>query len=112
MVERNRRVAELREGLVEEGRRRRLLYEERTWAAQSELRRVLAEKTAVEEKDGMLRLLLKVALGSIVSLLFFPPPFRALCARAYVLGTNYLELELVQLCSRKRGFAHASDRHN
>lgn len=57
-----RRVAELREALVEEGRRRRLLYEERRWAAQSELRRVLAEKMAVEEKDGMLRLLLAVGL--------------------------------------------------
>ena len=62
---------------MEEGRRRRQLYEERRWAAQSELRRVLAEKTAVEEKDGMLRLLLKVALGALLYLLP-PPPFSEL----------------------------------
>lgn len=57
-----RRVAELREDLVEEGRRRRLLYDERKWAAQSELRRVLAERAAVREKEGMLRLLLQVSI--------------------------------------------------
>lgn len=48
---------------MEEGRRRRHLYDERKWAAQSELRRVLAERGAVGEKEGMLRLLLKVRLG-------------------------------------------------
>lgn len=55
-----RRIAELREALVEEGRRRRQLYDEKRWAAQSELRRVLSEKVAVQEKEGMLRLMLKV----------------------------------------------------
>lgn len=53
-------MAELRESLVEEGRRRRQLYEERKWAAQSESRRVLAERAAVGEKEGMIRLLVKV----------------------------------------------------
>lgn len=62
-----RRVAELREGLVEEGRRRKLLYEEKRWAAQSELRRVRAEDTAVWEKTGMLRLLLQVSRGGSVA---------------------------------------------
>lgn len=57
----NRRVAELREGLVEEGRRRQLLYEERRWAATSELRRVRAEQAAVKEKEGMLRLWVQVS---------------------------------------------------
>lgn len=69
-----RRVAELREGLVEEGRRRRQLYDERKWAAQSELRRVLAEREAVREKEGMLRLLLQVCIlgASPCSCLFSP----------------------------------------
>lgn len=66
-ISHTRRVAELREGLVEEGRRRRLHYEERKWAAQSELRRVRAEETAVGEKDGMLRLLLKVSVRQTVT---------------------------------------------
>lgn len=55
-----RRVAELREGLVEEGRRRRQLNDERRFAAQSELRRVVAESLGVEEKEVMLRLLIQV----------------------------------------------------
>lgn len=38
------------------------MYNERKWAAQSELRRVRAEKVAVEEKEGVLRLLLKVCV--------------------------------------------------
>ena len=50
---------------MEEGRRRRLLYDERKWAAQSELRRVLAERAAVREKEGMLRLLLQVGIHSV-----------------------------------------------
>lgn len=52
---------------MEEGRRRRQLYDERKWAAQSELRRVLAERAAVREKEGMLRLLLQVCFFLIVS---------------------------------------------
>ncbi|CAN0449105.1 unnamed protein product, partial [Pylaiella littoralis] len=67
MIESRRRVAELREGLVEEGRRRRQLYGERKWAAQSELRRVLAERAAVGEKGGMLRLLLKVGDATLIA---------------------------------------------
>ena len=47
---------------MEEGRRRRQLYDERKWAVQSELRRVLAERAAVMEKEGMLRLLLQVCI--------------------------------------------------
>lgn len=61
-----RRVAELRETLVEEGRRRRHLYDEKRWAAQSELRRVLAESNAVQEKERTLRLLLQVRPGNMV----------------------------------------------
>lgn len=56
----NRRVAELRESLVEEGRRRQLLYKERRWTTTSELRRVRAEQVAVNEKEGMVRLWLQV----------------------------------------------------
>ena len=63
----NRRVADCREALVEEGRRRRQLYDERRWAAQSELRRVLAETDSLEEKEGVLRLLLQV-ISSITSM--------------------------------------------
>ncbi|CAM9262946.1 unnamed protein product, partial [Ectocarpus fasciculatus] len=67
MIECRRRVAELRESLVEEGRRRRQLYEERKWAAQSESRRVLAERAAVGEKEGMIRLLVKVGHATLVA---------------------------------------------
>lgn len=45
---------------MEEGRRRRQLYDERKWVAQSELRRARAESVAVQEKDGIFSLLLKV----------------------------------------------------
>lgn len=56
---------------MEEGRRRRQLYDERKWAAQSELRRVLAERAAVREKEGMLRLLLQVCFFYCFTLLCF-----------------------------------------
>lgn len=52
---------------MEEGRRRRYLYEERRWAAQSELRRVLAERVGANEKEGMLRLLLKVCNDTVLA---------------------------------------------
>lgn len=39
------------------------MYDEKRWAAQSELKRVLAESNAVQEKEGMLRLLLQVLPG-------------------------------------------------
>lgn len=58
-------MAELRESLVEEGRRRRQLYEERKWAVQSEFRRLLAERAAVGEKEGMIRLLVKVWFATV-----------------------------------------------
>jgi len=80
---RDRRVAELREALVEEGRRRRQLYEERKWAAQSELRRVLAERAAIGEKEGTLRLLLKVGLVLLDSLFRFAP-----CVHMYTSDTR------------------------
>ncbi|CAM9647190.1 unnamed protein product, partial [Ectocarpus sp. 12 AP-2014] len=67
MIECRRRVAELRESLVEEGRRRRQLYEERKWAVQSEFRRLLAERAAVGEKEGMIRLLVKVGHATLVA---------------------------------------------
>ena len=52
-------------------RRRRQLYDERKWAAQSELRRVLAESAAVREKEGMLRLLLQVYFLVVFALFCF-----------------------------------------
>ncbi|CAM9386389.1 unnamed protein product, partial [Ectocarpus sp. 8 AP-2014] len=67
MIECRRRVAELRESLVEEGRRRRQLYEERKWVVQSEFRRLLAERAAVGEKEGMIRLLVKVGHATLVA---------------------------------------------
>lgn len=69
---------------MEEGRRRRQLYDEREWAAQSELRRVLAESVSVGEKEGMLRLLLKV--GAVISHV----SRRKMRTRVYVRGRTTL----------------------
>lgn len=82
----DRRVAELRESLVEEGRRRQLMYEERRWAAASELRRVRAEEAAVKEKEGMLRLWLQVleALSVSKCVLFCQFPFPGLVGKVEV----------------------------
>lgn len=106
-----RRVAELREGLVEEGRRRRQLYDERKWAAQSELRRVLAERAAVREKEGTLRLLLQVCILAFSvllagALLYVPSGENVDHAAAYLLdgwcGLVYHPLLVVRVARSNR----------